>query len=120
MTAKTIIRKPMSMVITLPDPDDAQVTHHVHQGGIFEWRSEAPNYPKFEVIFAGPNPYNTKIDATFSGTATKPAVIRLGKTGEYTYKIRHTHHDGHTYESPISAFHVVPCPKGCPPVGLGM
>jgi hypothetical protein len=120
MTAKTNIRKPVSTVITVPDPDETQFTNHAQQGGTVEWRSESPNYPKFEVKFVGPNPYNTKVNDTLSGSTTKPVVVRLKKVGEYTYTIRHTHTNGKTCDTQQFDIHIVPCPKGCPPVGLGI
>ncbi len=120
MTSDTTYRKPISAVITVPDPDNTPCTGHAEQGGTLEWRSEAPNYPEFEVIFAGTNPYDDKIDDVLRGTTTKPIVVRLDKTGEFTYTVRHYHKNGKPCDTQQFDVHIQPCPKGCPPVGLGI
>jgi hypothetical protein len=114
MKAKAKDHKPVSAVITVPDPDNSPFTVHVEVGGTLQWRSDSYNYPHFEVEFIGANPANKKLNAKFAGGNLKPVVIPLKTTGDYLYNIRHQKKNGPVKSSGPSSARVVPC-TGCPP-----
>jgi hypothetical protein len=104
---------PRSLLITLPDPDTAPVRHHAEEKGVLEVRSDAPNYPNFELRFVGPNPFNSDVDAILdAGTAYTPIVIDLKKQGDYRFTVHHKHKDGDRCEIHTFEFSVHPC-KNC-------
>jgi hypothetical protein len=110
-TAKN--HKPLSAIVTVPDPDSKPVATHVEVGGTLQWRSDSPNYPRFEIQFVGPNPFNDNENDKFDGENLRPVVMHLKKTGEYHYKIKHIRHDGTEASTGPSHFVVNRC-IGCP------
>jgi hypothetical protein len=112
MKAKAKVHKPVSAVITVPDPDDSPYTVHAEKGGTLQWRNDSFNYPYFEVEFIGANPANQKLNAKLAGSNLKPVVIHLKSTGDYHYKILHKKKDGTEKSSGPSAARVTPC-TGC-------
>ena len=114
MNANDSHHRPASVVITIPDPENAPVTSHAEIGGRVEWRCETPHYPKFEIIFENKNPFNDDGTFTATGNIDQPVVCEIKNKGDYTYKIRHHHHkDGAPFEW-VCDFRSVPC-RGCPP-----
>jgi hypothetical protein len=102
--------RPLCEVITVPDPDIMPVASHVEQGGTLQWRTDTHNYPKFEIRFAGANPFNADKDLILTGDDLKPVTIRLNTVGDYEYVIWHYKKDGTC--RPIQQhmlFHVTPC-----------
>jgi hypothetical protein len=118
MKAKIKHHKPVSAVITVPDPDDSPFTVHAEAGGTLQWRSDSRNYPRFEIQFIGPNPFNTKENASFTGDNLKPVVLHLKKIGEYSYKIKHIKKDGAGLPTGPAGFRVTQC-TGCGEGGDG-
>jgi hypothetical protein len=105
--------KPHSLLITLADPDATPVCHHAEENGILEVRSDAPNYPHFELHFVGPNPFNSDVDAILNaGTAHTPIVIDLKNKGDYRCTVHHKHKDGKCLKIETFDFSVHPC-KNC-------
>jgi hypothetical protein len=109
MTAKAMIHKPASAVITVPDPGNSPSAVHVEMGGTLQWRNDSYNYPDFEIEFIGDNPADEHSNAIFTGDNLNPVVIHAKKTGKYKYNIRHKKADGSEWVwGPIQAY-VVPC-----------
>jgi len=89
MATKKKHGKPTNAVITLPDPDNLDVTRHAHIGGRIEWRCETPKYPIFEIVFGSTNPFNKETDFVLTGTIDAPIVRVAEITGDHEYHIRH-------------------------------
>ena len=111
--------RPLSAVITLPDPDNRMVSALAQQGGTLEWRTDSHHYPNFEIRFLGPNPSNDEEDSVFKGSDVQPVVIRLNKVGEYKHTVRHIREkDGSCIDTGPHPTNVTPC-HACPPWGPG-
>jgi hypothetical protein len=106
--------RPLSEVITIPDPDLVPVLHHAQKGGTLQWRTETHNYPKFEIRFQGANPHDEEKDKILAGTDLKPVTIRLNIVGDYGYEVWHYRHDGTFKRHGTRKFRVSPC-GDCPP-----
>jgi hypothetical protein len=103
MTDKAKDHKPVSAVITVPDPDNFRSAVHVDIGGTLQWRNDSQSYPDFEIEFIGDNPANQKTNAIFAGHSLKPVVIHVKNEGDFKYRIRHKKTDGTAKKSgPIS------------------
>jgi len=96
-TNEQVSTKPSSIVITVPDPDTFPVTTYGDLGGTIEFRSDAPNYPHFEIQFAGNNPEDSLIDRTFVGTNDSPLMITINKEGAFTYWVTYLTDEAHQY-----------------------
>jgi hypothetical protein len=106
--------KPLSTVITVPDPSNMSVSAHAEQGGTFEWRTDSHQYPEFEVRFQGPNPSNEQKDLVLQGSDLQPVVMRLNTVGNYQYMIRHKNNTtGNQKDTGPYPGNVNPC-RGCP------
>jgi hypothetical protein len=117
MTTESKFDRPLSTVITVPDPDNLLVTSRAEQGGILQWRTDTHRFPKFEIRFEGPNPSNKKMNLVLEGSDVKPVVIRLKIIGDYKYNIRHIGKNKSVDTGPFAAS-VHSC-QGCPPVPPG-
>ncbi len=118
MTTKKLApdhRKPISAVITVPDPDNFEVASHAEVGGLIEWRCETPKYPDFDIVFINANPFNdVPTGFTVSGSIDQPVVLVVKNANKYEYKIKHyPKGGGQSVESPTKFSHTVPC-KNCP------
>ena len=114
MTTKGKSGRPLSAVITVPDPDNKSFSNHAHRGGTMQWRTESHRYSRFEIRFHGANPFNSEVDKVFGGTDVKPVVVRLNRLGEIKYTVRHYPPKGPYVDSgPFSAVITI-CPA-CPP-----
>ncbi len=111
-------RRPISSVITLPDPDNYEVAGHAEVGGFIEWRCDTPNYPDFDIVFIYSNPFNDIPEGfTVSGSISKPVVLEVVNANEYEYKVRHYPKGGGASTDSETKFgHTVPC-KNCPTGG---
>jgi hypothetical protein len=105
--------KPVSAVVTVPDPDNKDFMFHAEKGGTLQWRSDSTTFPRFEIQFIGANPSNDTQNEKLDGDNLHPVVINLKKTGDYQYKVRHIKGDGTDTHSGPRSFHVIPC-TGCP------
>lgn len=94
MATKKKSSKPANVVFTLPDPDGPPNKFQAEVGGTVTWKSETPNYPKFEVSFTGANPSDDIEDAKFSGASNQPVVLNLKTPGHYKYIVKHINKDG--------------------------
>ena len=106
--------RPISTVITVPDPDAMPVSSHAEKGGTLQWRTDTHNYPKFEIRFQGANPFNADMNQILSGDDLQPVTIRLKTVGDFEYTIRHYKKDGSSKDIVRQKFRVTPC-TGCPP-----
>ena len=109
-------RRPFCAVITVPDPDNMPVASHAQKGGTLQWRTDKHNYPKFEIRFKGPNPFDPKQDdLVLAGSDVTPVVIRLNTVRDgYQYTVRHIANDGTCTDTGPFTFNVHGCP-GCLP-----
>ena len=115
MKSKNKQHSPLSVVITLPDPDDFRVLPIAEVGGTMEWRTESVNYPDFELHFKGENPENDTPDLVRKGSRQQPVVLRVTKTGTFEYTVRHCKKNGGGFiEGESFAGRVVPCPHCAP------
>jgi|HubBroStandDraft_6_1064221.scaffolds.fasta_scaffold220175_2 hypothetical protein len=107
--------RPLSIVITVPDPDNMSVSDRVEEGGTLQWRTESHRYPEFEIRFQGPNPFNTETNLILKGSDTNPVVIRIPLMSQdiYSYTVRHIKKDGTSKDTGPMKF-VIHC-LGCPP-----
>jgi len=114
MSSSTKNHKPTCAVITLPDPDNKPVAYHAEEGGKLEIRSDAVNYPTFDVKIDGEHPFTKR---QLSGSTTKPVVIPIPQDSEGDYSLTVTHHPPKTKSGKdviqTFDFNVHPC-KGCP------
>jgi hypothetical protein len=101
--------KPLSPVITLPEPEATPVRIHGEKGGTIQWRTDSPRFPRFEVTFKGENPSNDKLGETFPGADDEPVVVRLAKIGDFSCTIKHFKPDGSSVDGEELLFSVVPC-----------
>lgn len=113
MNAKAKSHKPVSVVITIPDPDNKDFMIHVEQRGTLQWRNDSTTFPSFEIEFIGANPSNETQNEKLHGDHLNPVVIRLEKTGDYQYNIRHIKEDGTATTTGPRSFNSHPC-TGCP------
>jgi hypothetical protein len=115
MTTEGMLDRPLSTVITVPDPDNTPFSNHAEQGGTLQWRTESHHYPEFEIRFQGANPSNADTDLVLKGSDVQPVVIRLNTVGDhYQYTVRHYKKDGTCEETGPVVFIVTKC-LGCPP-----
>jgi hypothetical protein len=116
MPDKLESHRPLSTVVTVPDPDNMPVSAQGEQGGTLQWRTDTHNYPEFEIRFQGANPSNEhKIkDHILKGSDIQPVVIRLDVIGNYQYTIRHYKKDKTCTDTGPVTFSVVRC-LACPP-----
>jgi hypothetical protein len=106
--------RPLSTVVTVPDPDNMPVSAHGEKGGTLQWRTDTHAYPEFEIRFHGANPANEHKDHILKGSDIQPVVIRLDVIGDYQYTIRHYKKDRTCTDTGPVTFSVVRC-LGCPP-----
>jgi hypothetical protein len=116
MKAKTKNHKPVSAVVTIPDPDNRDFMIHVEKGGTLQWRNDSTSFPRFEIQFIGSNPTNKTQNEKLQGDHLHPVVIHLKKTGNYEYNVRHIKEDGTATTTGPRKFSSKPC-TACPPVG---
>ncbi len=81
MKAKAKNHKPVSAVITVPDPDDSPFIVHAEMGGTLQWRSDSINFPHFEIQFIGSNPTNNKENEKIEGGNFKASCNSPKKNG---------------------------------------
>jgi hypothetical protein len=112
MNAKAKNHKPVSAVITVPDPDNKDFMIHVEKGGTLQWRSDSATFPRFEIQFIGPNPTNETQNEKLDGDHLHPVVIPVNKTGDYEYNVRHISEDGTATTTGPRSFRSGPC-TGC-------
>jgi hypothetical protein len=105
--------RPLSIVITVPDPDNMSVSDRAEEGGTLQWRTESHRYPKFEIRFQGANPFNTETDLILKGSDDEPVVEHIVTKGVYSYTVRHIKKDGTSKDTGPMKF-VIHC-IGCPP-----
>jgi hypothetical protein len=115
MTTEDKNDRPLSTVITLPDPDSMSVSDRAEEGGTLQWRTESHHYPEFEIRFQGPNPFNSETDLVLKGSDANPVVIRIPimSKGVYSYMVRHIKEDGTCKDTGPMKF-IIHC-LGCPP-----
>jgi hypothetical protein len=115
ITMATKNDRPLSIVITVPDPDNMSVSDRAEEGGTLQWRTESHQYPEFEIRFKGPNPFNTETNLILKGSDAKPVVehIKAESKGVYSYQVRHIKKDGSFKDTEVRRF-VIHC-IGCPP-----
>jgi hypothetical protein len=107
--------RPLSIVITVPDPDNMSGSDRAEEGGTLQWRTESHRYPEFEIRFKGPNPFNTETDLVLKGSDVNPIVIRIPieSRAVYSYSVRHYKKDGTCKDTGPMKF-IIHC-IGCPP-----
>lgn len=114
--------KPISVVFSLPDPDEPKASFHGEVGGTATWQSSSTNYPNFEVQFSGSNPSNDTPNAQFGGSSSNPVVLSLNKADTFHYRIKQIKADGTHKISGPHTMSIVPqgafinC-HACPPIG---
>jgi hypothetical protein len=113
MNAKAKNHKPVSVVITVPDPDSKDFMIHVEQGGTLQWRSDSTTFPRFEIQFIGANPSNGTQNEKLDGDNLHPVVIHVKETGDYEYNVRHIKENGTATTTGPRSFHSQPC-TACP------
>jgi hypothetical protein len=105
--------RPLSIVITVPDPDNMLVSDRAEEGGTLQWRTESHRYPEFEIRFQGANPFNTETDLILKGSDDEPVVEHIVTKGVYSYAVRHIKKDGTSKDTGPMKF-IIHC-LGCPP-----
>jgi hypothetical protein len=113
-----------NVVFTTPDPDNPK-SFHAEVGGTATWKSNSSTYPKFQVKFTGPNPYNRTRNAMFPKVGQPEVVLKLNTAGEFRYRIKHIKNNDTTRKKFSGPFTLgvasagqfgTRCP-GCPPFG---
>jgi hypothetical protein len=112
MPNKSKSDRPVSAVITVPDPDNMPVSSHAEQGGTLQWRTDTHNYRNFVIEFQGANPSDGVPNQKFPGSDEKPVVIRLNTIGDYKYTVQQINENGTCQDSGPFLCYVYPC-KGC-------
>jgi hypothetical protein len=112
--------RPACIVHTAPDPDQLEVCSHGEVGGFLEVRCETPNYPTFEVVFDGPNPYDCQTGQRFRGSISQPVILALNYEGDFEYVIYHfpAGYENGTEDNGGCEGITVPPPSGPFPCGI--
>ncbi len=110
MNEETEVMRPVSMVLTLPDPDKMKASSYVEVGGTMQWRTESHQYTEFEIEFIGRNPLDDSKSLKLTGDDLNPVVLRMTTANDdYSYMLRQRKPGGPWKETGPFAFSVKSC-----------
>ena len=124
MAVKRKSSQPVQTVVTLTLPKNPKNCIEGQVCGITQWKLATSSHPKFYLTFRGPNPFDGRKNATFTGSLDKPLTLVYKNAGAFQFDIVYVQEDGSkadkqpfcmTIHPPVTQLFTPPprCPPYC-------